>query len=417
MSDVFISYRREDGGWAGRLHADIESSFDVFFDIKRDKIDYGDNFPERIENALKECSVCLVVIGPQWVSEKNLKRLANPRDYVRREIETALTAHPRVRTVPLMAGVVDFPPVEALPASLRRLPLLNKLLLTNENWTNDCEDLVNSARRWLGGQVAVTSARGAIPVFLPYLCDRVPQQEGLVDLISNNSAGRATYACIVHGHKLELHSSFLDRLRYQRVLERLFKARDSGLSTHMLQWNRQKAKAGQYADVLRRALKATGVPDVAASDVELLANLRRLAQPMVAVLQVTWPDYQDCGPAIVPGFIDAWHALFAEAAQAAGASRASTMPALLWINLTYDTDDQEMTDADSRCASVLLRRLEPVTQGDIVEWLAMDAVKRAMFGFESLILAMADDPKYFVEVGKVRMQNFVDNVRRIVVHP
>lgn len=50
MSDVFISYRRADAGWAGRLLKCLEERFDVFFDTE--DIDSGDLFPQRSESAL-----------------------------------------------------------------------------------------------------------------------------------------------------------------------------------------------------------------------------------------------------------------------------------------------------------------------------------------------------------------------------
>ncbi|MEO8751894.1 MAG: TIR domain-containing protein [Casimicrobiaceae bacterium] len=415
MSDLFISYRREDGGWAGRLYGDLEQAFDVFFDTSRNKIDLGDLFPQQIDDALAECRVCIVVIGPEWANEKNLQRLADPEDWVRREIELALQGHPRIRTVPVFTGKAGVPDETRLPASLRPLFAHNGGNLTNENWKNDCQELIERANGWLKGVLPLVTARRNIPAFLPYLCDRVAQQDSLIDLVAAGKPGAPVYACVVHGHKLEFHESFLQRIRYHRLLEDLFNARDIGVASCALQWNRDKARAGQCADVLRRAFKAAAMQRAAASDADLMEYLRALAQPMVATMQVTWPDYAYCGPELVPGLIDAWRALFVDAASAAGASRTITMPALLWINLTYDDEDGAVADAGQRLSGVLLPRLQPVTQGDIADWLMVDEVKRATVGFEAPLLALTDDPKSYIEVGKLHMQRFVDEVRRIVV--
>ena len=64
MSDLFISYRRDDGGWARGLFAALKADFDVFLDTNRDNIDYGDNFPQKISEALADCRFCLVLMGP-----------------------------------------------------------------------------------------------------------------------------------------------------------------------------------------------------------------------------------------------------------------------------------------------------------------------------------------------------------------
>ena len=177
MSDLFISYRRGDGGWAGRLYGDLEQAFDVFFDTSRNNIDWGDLFPQRIEDALAECRVCLVVVGPEWVSGDNLQRMANPDDWVRREIEIALQAYPRIRTVPVLTGHAAIPDTSALPESMRTLFEHNGGNLTNENWKSDCRELVERANGWLQGMVPLATARRGIPAYLPYLCDRIVQRD------------------------------------------------------------------------------------------------------------------------------------------------------------------------------------------------------------------------------------------------
>jgi hypothetical protein len=52
MADIFISYRRNDAGWAATWIADqLEQDYDVFFD--RNDIDYGERFPATIAQALQ----------------------------------------------------------------------------------------------------------------------------------------------------------------------------------------------------------------------------------------------------------------------------------------------------------------------------------------------------------------------------
>ena len=121
MTDVFISYRRDDGGWAGRLFDDIGRRYDTFFDTDRRSLDYGDAFPAQTMQALDESRVCLAVIGPEWIDPRNLGRLVDPRDWVRRELEAALAAAPRVRTVPVLVGGETLPAAESLPVPLRAL--------------------------------------------------------------------------------------------------------------------------------------------------------------------------------------------------------------------------------------------------------------------------------------------------------
>lgn len=411
MSDIFISYRRGDGVWARLLARDLGEHFDIFFDGNRDSIDLGDDFPKRIADALKDCRVCLVVMGPEWVTDKNLKRLATAEDWVRREAETALGSK-RVRTVPLLAGGAVFPEAAALPESLQPLLSANALTLDDAKWDAVCASLIERAQSWLLGDFARPATKGGMPPALPYLCDRVPQQDALIEVVTGPALAGSAYVCVVHGHKDELHESFLERVKHRAILENVFSGQgepgELGLSWSRLQWNIERAKAGQFDLLLRRALKNDAMQRFAATDTALVEHLHQLPRPLVAVLQVTWHDVEVCGPGLVPGLIEAWRSLFAEVAnlEGAGATPASlAMPALLWINLTYDSDQDEIAKIG---ASGLLPRLAPVSGAHVQEWLAFDEVKRVVAGHEAEVLDLIEG------AGEIRMRRFVDEVRRIL---
>ena len=114
-------------------------------------------------------------------------------------------------------------------------------------------------------------------------------------------------------------------------------------------------------------------------------------------MQVTWSDVEHCGGGLVQGLVGAWRALLAEAAKT---DSASGMPAVLWINVTYDDDTQTLAGGG---LAGLLPRLSPVTQDNVSEWLAIDEVKRAVTGFEPKLLALADDDSVCIERGRMHM--------------
>src|SRR5271166_6999964 len=96
MSKIFLSYRREDSaGVAGRIYDRLRVPFgpdSVFFDV--DSVPVGVDFQEHIESVLSQCDVFLAVIGPHWAGESDTdRRIDNPEDWVRIEIETALRQH------------------------------------------------------------------------------------------------------------------------------------------------------------------------------------------------------------------------------------------------------------------------------------------------------------------------------------
>jgi hypothetical protein len=85
----------------------------VFKDV--DNIEPGEDFVERITAAVGSCDVLLALIGPRWLTitdENGQRRLDNPEDYVRLEIETALTRN--VRVIPILVRLKDSPCVAEL---------------------------------------------------------------------------------------------------------------------------------------------------------------------------------------------------------------------------------------------------------------------------------------------------------------
>lgn len=91
--DVFISYRRHDSlqearRLANALEKEPRLKGRVFFDQHR--IEGGDNFKDRIQGALNQCKVMVVVIGPDWKKTSDGKEPFHADDWVRQEVEFAL---------------------------------------------------------------------------------------------------------------------------------------------------------------------------------------------------------------------------------------------------------------------------------------------------------------------------------------
>ena len=125
---VFINYRRDDTAPAAvhlrhclgqRIGEDK-----IFRD--QDTIPLGQNFESVIEEAMRATSVCLVLIGPNWLTVKTaagLRRLDDPEDYVRREIESALSAGTEV--IPVLMDGAKMPLRKHLPDSIKELAIRN----------------------------------------------------------------------------------------------------------------------------------------------------------------------------------------------------------------------------------------------------------------------------------------------------
>jgi hypothetical protein len=147
MAGLFISYRRGDSaGYAGRLCDSLDDHFGttrVFRDV--DSIDPGLDFLEQIRSAVGSCDVLLAVIGPGWLTASRPDgqcRLHDPHDYVRLEIQEALSR--KIRVIPVLVGGARMPSVEDLPTELGALARRNALELSDTRWDYDVGRLLSS---------------------------------------------------------------------------------------------------------------------------------------------------------------------------------------------------------------------------------------------------------------------------------
>ena len=78
---------------------------------------------KNIEDDIGKSRVMLALIGPNWFNTDNRKRLEDPEDFVRREIETAYRLG--VTVIPLWLSGAKTPADADLPESLRPLNRAN----------------------------------------------------------------------------------------------------------------------------------------------------------------------------------------------------------------------------------------------------------------------------------------------------
>src|SRR5918994_329301 len=149
---IFISYRREDtayaAGWLYDRLADRFGGGKIFKDI--DSIELGDDFAEVITNAVASCDVLLALVGDQWLTvtdEEGNRRLDDPADFVRMEIEAALARD--VRVIPLLVDGATMPRADEVPTSLAKLVRRQALELSPARFDLDTSRLLRVLDRTL----------------------------------------------------------------------------------------------------------------------------------------------------------------------------------------------------------------------------------------------------------------------------
>jgi hypothetical protein len=133
---IFISYRRADtanqAGWLAERLAGHYGRPQVVKDV--DSIQLGNDFAEVIAAAVTSCDALLALIGHQW-----LAAAAGPNDFVRVEIESALTRG--IRVIPVLVDGARMPTAAELPPGLAMLAQQSPLSLGAANPEGDVSRL------------------------------------------------------------------------------------------------------------------------------------------------------------------------------------------------------------------------------------------------------------------------------------
>ncbi len=134
--NIFISYRRNDGYlFANLLSTHLtDLGYTVFHD--REDMAIGEDFPERLHQAVLECNDFISVVTPMYFgAEKNGNlRISDPEDWVHREINLAMKYNKRILPIVLDANL---PSVEALPNDISSFLNLNFLFYDRQNTIED----------------------------------------------------------------------------------------------------------------------------------------------------------------------------------------------------------------------------------------------------------------------------------------
>jgi len=156
---IFINYRRGDEpGFTHALLGRLEQAFPaerLFIDV--DNIPPGEDFVRALESQVAQCDALLAVIGNGWLDatdESGSRRLDDPNDFVRIEIESALKQGKRV--IPVLVHEARMPRPDELPEAIRPLATRNAVRLTHERFRADVQGLIKALQ---GALAEVASLR------------------------------------------------------------------------------------------------------------------------------------------------------------------------------------------------------------------------------------------------------------------
>ena len=168
VAPIFVCYRRDDSSAAaGRLRDAIAHMFSqraVFLD--HSSIHPGEKWRREIQKQLAQAKIVIAIIGPEWLrvsDEWGVRRIDSPDDWVRRELETALSKK-NLLLLPVLVSGAKLPPRNKMPKSLG--PLLDRqaLELRDSFWGHDVKLVLERIKSILPLKQLENSKRGPYPI-------------------------------------------------------------------------------------------------------------------------------------------------------------------------------------------------------------------------------------------------------------
>jgi hypothetical protein len=148
MGKIFISYRREDNrDFVERIADHLKDRFGkkvIFQDVE--SIAVGDDWKNRIRNAIENSDIEIVIIGQRWFASSDdvgIRRPDHDDDPVRIEVEAALKYG--IPIIPVLIDGASMPREANLPTTIAKLAAINaSSVRRNPDFESDMRTLVHA---------------------------------------------------------------------------------------------------------------------------------------------------------------------------------------------------------------------------------------------------------------------------------
>ncbi len=119
----------------------------IFMDV--DAVEPGMDFRKSIDEAISKSAALLAIVGNEWLDVTDPatgnRRLDQPNDFVRLEIEAALKHD--IRVIPVLVDDAGMPPEDKLPESIRPFAYRNAVGLRHTRFNDDVEGIIDAVTK------------------------------------------------------------------------------------------------------------------------------------------------------------------------------------------------------------------------------------------------------------------------------
>lgn len=186
---VFISYRHEhSAAYAKLLYERLNLRFPDSIFVDLDSIRFGEDFVQKIDDAISSCGVLVALIDLTWISvgDANGRRLDNPHDFVRLEIATALKRG--VCVIPALLNGAPMPTADQLPEDLIPLTTRRALRISDEDLDYNASQLSEAVEREISqrglGARPVAPRQARWHDFLELLSNPKPKSQVMLTILA-----------------------------------------------------------------------------------------------------------------------------------------------------------------------------------------------------------------------------------------
>jgi hypothetical protein len=191
---IFINYRGTDShSYGALLHTELSRHFgsDLVF-LDSESIPAGADFVEQLLGRVRQARVVLAVIGTHWLAATGPggeRRLDDPADWIRRELEEAFAAG--VRVIPVLTDDAQMPTEADLPADLTPLARCQYRRLRHRDASTDLSRLVGELATTDEELGAAARRQGGVPQQLPAATAHFAGRAGELATLTRLLRGRA----------------------------------------------------------------------------------------------------------------------------------------------------------------------------------------------------------------------------------